>query len=177
MNRTQKLLLSAVMVFGAVLMVVLFLQYKSARRDLSTLKMDLTASTDAWKQINHALKDERRFIRLIEDPAGCLARLAKSGTPGSLSYMENAYANADIENEQRREWRNPYEPSMTSNQSLGELTEQAGKEAKQAICDLYAYIRGEAPYPVSIGNRSYESGLDTTDPRNKRDPQFEILQR
>ena len=66
---------------------------------------------------------------------------------------------------------------MTSNQSFGELTEQAGKEAKQAICDLYAYIRGEASYPASIGNRSYESGLDTMDPRNEREPQFELLQR
>lgn len=147
------------------------------RRAIDAVYAETFGWKDAWKQINHALKDERRFIRLIEDPDGCLARFAKGGTPGSLSYMENAYANADIENEQRLEWRNPYEPAMTSDQSFGELTEQAGKEAKQAICDLYAYIRGEAPYPVSIGNRSYESGLDTTDPRNKRDPQFEVLQR
>ena len=66
---------------------------------------------------------------------------------------------------------------MVSNQSFGELTELAGKQVRQAICDLYAYIRGEAPYPESIGNRSYESGLETTDPRNQQDPQFEILQR
>ena len=67
MNRTQKLLLSAVMVFGAVLMVVLFLQYKSARRDLSTLKMDLTASTDAWKQINEEKLDVQRELKAAKN--------------------------------------------------------------------------------------------------------------
>ena len=150
---------------------------RTMKRAIDAVYAETFGWTDAWKQINHALKDERRFVRLIEDPAGWLARFTKGGTPGSLSYAENAYTNADIENEQHQEWRNPYEPAMTSDKSFGELTELAGAQAKQAICDLYAFILGEAPYPVSIGNRSYESGLDTTDPRNKRDPRFEVLQR
>ena len=150
---------------------------RTMQRAIEAVYEDTFGWNDAWKQINHALKDERRFVRLIEDPAGWLARFAKGGTLGSLSYAENAYTKADIENEQHQEWRNPYEPAMVSNQSFGELTELAGKQVRQAICDLYAYIRGEAPYPESIGNRSYESGLETTDPRNQQDPQFEILQR
>ena len=150
---------------------------ETMKQAIDAVYADTFGWNDAWKQINHALKDERRFARLIEDPAGWLARFAKGGTKGSLSYAENAYTNADIENEQHREWRNPYEPGMVSTQSFDELTALAGEQAKQAICDLYRYILGESPYPVSIGNRSYESGLDTTDPRNKRDPQFEILQR
>ena len=150
---------------------------ETMKQAIDAVYADTFGWNDAWKQINHALKDERRFARLIEDPAGWLARFAKGGTKGSLSYAENAYTNADIENEQHREWRNPYEPGMVSTQSFDELTALAGEQAKQAICDLYRYILGESPYPVSIGNRSYESGLDATDPRNKRDPQFEILQR
>lgn len=150
---------------------------ETMRQAIDAVYADTFGWNDAWKQINHALKDERRFVRLIEDPAGWLARFVKGGTKGSLSYAENAYTNADIENEQHHEWRNPYEPAMTSNESFEELTALAGELAKQAICDLYRYILGESPYPVSIGNRSYESGLDTEDPRNKRDPQFETLQR
>ena len=50
-------------------------------------------------------------------------------------------------------------------------------EAQQAIRELYLYVWDGAPYPSSIGNRSYESGLDESDSRNRREPVFEILQR
>ena len=132
---------------------------------------------DAWKHINRALKDERRFLRLTEDPKGILARFAKGGTPASLSYAENAYVNADTENEAHREWRNPYEPDLVSSLSFADLQDKAAEEAGRAIRDLYSYLWGGAPYPASIGNRSYESGLDAEDPRNRREPVFEVLKR
>ena len=95
----------------------------------------------------------------------------------SLSYTEDAYADADVGNEQHLEWHNPYEPAIVSNQSFKELTETAEQQVVQAICDLYQYLEREGPYPSSIGDRSYESGLDTTDPRNEQQPQFEVLHR
>lgn len=132
---------------------------------------------DAWQRINQALQDEKRFIRLIEDPRRILARITKGGTPGSLSYAENAYINVDIENEGHREWRYPYEKDRISTRSFTELTEEAGQRAVQAIQELYLYLQGKGPYPASIGNRSYESGLDTEDPRNQIKPQCEVYQR
>lgn len=150
---------------------------KAMKQPIDAVYADVFGWKCAWRHINHALKDETRFIRITEDPRGRLARFAKGGTMASLSYSEAAYANADIRNEQHREWRNPYEPAAASNQSFSELTELAAQQAKQAICELYAYIQESGPYPVSIGNRSYESGLETTDPRNQREPEFEILER
>ena len=150
---------------------------KTMKEPIDAVYMDVYGWKSAWRYINHALKDEKRYIRIMEDPRGRLARFTKGGTMASLSYSEDAYVTADIWNEHHREWRNPYEPALASNQSFSELTELAAYQAKQAICELYAFIQGSGPYPVSIGNRSYESGLETTDPRNRREPKFEILER
>ena len=149
----------------------------SMKQSVDAVYAEVFGWKDAWKHINRSLKDERRFLRLTEDPKGFLARIARGGTMASLSYAEKAYLNADPENENHREWRNPYEPEMESNQSFAELTNQAAKEAQQAIRELYLYVWDGAPYPSSIGNRSYESGLDESDSRNRREPVFEILQR
>ncbi|MBO4470335.1 MAG: zinc dependent phospholipase C family protein [Clostridia bacterium] len=132
---------------------------------------------DAWYRINQALRDEIRFVRIIEDPRRILARFAKGGTPGSLSYAEKAYAGVDIENEEHREWRYPYEEGRSSTKSLAELTEEAAQQAGKAIRELYLYLQGKGPYPETIGNRSYESGLDIKDARNQTEPQCEIYQR
>ena len=43
---------------------------------------------------------------------------------------------------------------------------------QQAIRELYLYVWDGAPYPSSIGNRSYESGLDESDSRNRREPEY-----
>ena len=138
---------------------------------------DVFGWNDAWRQINRALKDEIRFIRITEDPGGLLARMMKGGTAGSFSYAEEAYVNADIENRQHREWRNPYETEVISDRSFTDLADLAEEQVLQAVRGLYAYILGEETYPGIIGNRSYESGLDTDDLRNQREPQYEILQR
>ncbi len=150
---------------------------KTVKQSVDAVYADVYGWRDAWRQINRALKDERRFVRLTEDPKGILARIARGGTMASLSYAEDAYADADIGNEQHLEWHNPYEPAAVSNQSFAELTETAEQQVIQAICDLYQYLEGNGPYPSSIGDRSYESGLDTTDPRNELEPQFEVLRR
>ena len=52
MNKTQKIMLSAVMVMGIVLMILFGSSYFSSRRELSALKKELTESTAVWKQIN-----------------------------------------------------------------------------------------------------------------------------
>ena len=131
----------------------------------------------AWRRINQGLRDEIRFVRIIEDPRGNLARIAKGGTVASLSYAEKAYTGVDIENEDHREWHNPFDPDRISSQSFTELTELAEQQALQAIRGLYIYLQGKGPYPESIGNRSYESGLDTTDPRNKLRTHCEVYPR
>ena len=51
-NAFQAFLVFLSVLLAVVLMTVFFLQYRSARRELSELKADLVSSTAAWKQIN-----------------------------------------------------------------------------------------------------------------------------
>lgn len=51
-NRLQSGLVFLSVLFAAILMTVFFLQYRSARKELSVLKADLITSTASWKQIN-----------------------------------------------------------------------------------------------------------------------------
>lgn len=72
-NKTMKICLSAVMVCIVVLVAVLFSGYLSESRDLSSLKKELSASTDAWKKINEEklvvqkdLKEAKNQLREAE---------------------------------------------------------------------------------------------------------------
>ena len=125
---------------------------------------------NAWSNIRKALKDERRFLRLTEDPLGALAKLLPrscGGTIRSLSYAEKAYEDADIWNRERRTWHHPYDPGLESGSSLEELAEEALRKATAGIIGLYGYIYQSNEYPDIIGSDSYESGFDTEDARNQ----------
>ena len=52
MNKTQKIILAAVIAVAIAVMIVFGGQYLSARRELSGLKKELDTSTAAWKKIN-----------------------------------------------------------------------------------------------------------------------------
>ena len=131
-----------------------------------------------WSLINQSLRDERRFIHLTEDPEGKLFRLLSrsgNGTLRSLSYAEPAYKAADIRNNSHVPWRNPYDETIVSEQSLAELEEYAFRQVTEVIPRLAEHIFNGAPYPEEIGNRTYESGLDTGDSRNHNVPVCDLL--
>lgn len=124
-----------------------------------------------WTLINTALQDERRFLRLMEDPGGKLYRLlsfSNSGTLHSLSYAEQAYVTADIWNSSHEPWCNPYDEAIMSAKSLTELEEEAFRQVMTVIPLMFDHLFNDLPYPDAIGNRTYESGLDTEDPRNQK---------
>ena len=136
---------------------------------------------DAWDLMNQALKDERRFVHLAEDPTGSfyrmLSRLTKNTNLLSLSYAELAYQDADIENEGREECKNPYDPSIRSSLSMRQLEEQALELAIEMIQGTEAFIFSDGSYPESIGNRSFESGLDAEAPQNQATLTCAVLKR
>lgn len=137
---------------------------------------------DPWKTLRHALKDEKRFLRLFEDSRGHLFRLisllSRNGTLRSLSYAEEAYGDADIWNEGHRRWKHPYDPEIGSDRSLREMEEQALDKAVKTAVGLWEYIFGHGSYPEKlIGDFSYESGFDWNDPRSYNPPRYELLPR
>ena len=136
---------------------------------------------NTWKLINNALKDERRFVRLMEDPRGrldkAIPKWMHNGTLRSLSYAEQAYQQADYWNNSHTLWKNPYDPSICSNRSLKELETEALSKATEVIPRLMDHIYGQGSYPEEIGSLSYESGLPTDDARNQRNPQYDLYPR
>jgi septal ring factor EnvC (AmiA/AmiB activator) len=106
MIKTQKLLLSAVMVFGTVLMVVLFLQYHSARGNLSALKKDLIASTETWKQINEEKLDVQRELKAAKNNLR-EAELTISESEERAKELEEEIAGLETEVEALRARQNP----------------------------------------------------------------------
>ena len=67
MNKTQKLLLSAVMIIGTLLMIVLSVRYLDDRRSLSALKEDLNASKAAWQQTNEEKLEVQRELKAAKN--------------------------------------------------------------------------------------------------------------
>ena len=135
---------------------------------------------DTWGIINQALRDERAFIRMTEDPRGhfysFVSKLTNNGNLLSLCYSEPSYQGIDTENEHKREWKNPYDPSMVFNQSFAELEKHAAALSMEMIEGICSYIFHDAQYPILIGNRSFESGLDADDERNQAEPVCSVLQ-
>ena len=125
---------------------------------------------DAWKLLNRAYRDERRFLRLTEDPVGSfyglLRRVTANRNLRSLSYAEPSYPEADIANGQHRAWRNPYAPEITSRRSMADLETEAANLAEAWITGVHASLYEAGDFPEAIGNRSFESGLDADDSRN-----------
>lgn len=67
MNKTQKILMSAVTCLALAVMMLLGSSYLSSRRELSSLKKDLKESTAAWKQINEDKLVVQKELKAVKD--------------------------------------------------------------------------------------------------------------
>ena len=154
---------------------------ETLKQPIDRLCRDVFNWKNGWKTINAALRDEKRFVRIIEDPRGrfnrLISRVSANGTLRSLSYAENSYEKADIWNRQHRPWSHPYDGNLLFTESLEDLMDHALELATDAISDLFAYVYERSHYPDRIGNRHYESGFDTEDPRNMNQPRYHLLPR
>ena len=135
------------------------------------------ASVYGWRNcradMNRCCLRYRRCFRIMENPRGFaarLARLTKKPVLTSLMYSESFFHSRDPENEAHRTWRHPFDPTLSSSESFPELREKARRLAVGMITAAYRYLRygegDEAALAALIGNRSYLSGLPADDPRN-----------
>ena len=127
----------------------------------------------AWREVNGSYRFFRFCYRLMENPKGAAALLAR-GLGGdnmkSLAYSESYFGDADVENTLGQEWRHPYDTGRTSWASFAALRREAARQAVQMIQAARAYMDGPREDTTELraifGNRSYLSGLDADDPRN-----------
>ena len=141
--------------------------------DLDAVYESVYGWTDCWKDMNRSCLRYRQCFRIMENPRGFAARLARlTKIPAlcSLMYSESFFHGRDPENQKHRPWQHPFDPTLISGESFPELREKARQFAVSVITAAYRYLRygegTEESLIALIGDRSYLSGLPSDDPRN-----------
>ncbi len=147
----------------------------STRQETDAVFAEVYGWQNAWKALNRSARGYRRCWRLMENPKGLAARLARlTGHPllKSLTLSESHFNTLDPENTAHRPWKHSHDDSQTSCESFPELREKARRLAVSLIQTAYGYVFehsiAEAELARIIGNNSYLSGLPVDDPRNHR---------
>ncbi len=146
---------------------------ESMQADLDAVYQEVYGWNTCWSDMNRSCMRYRLCFRMMENPRGFaafLARLTKSPVLCSLVYSESYFHSRDPENEEHRLWHSPFDPSIRSSESFPELREKARRFAVSLITAAWRRsFLGEGTedsLAVLIGDRSYLSGLPSGDPRN-----------
>ena len=129
---------------------------------------------DVFKDLNEAKKGLRTFLWFAEDPHKVLkvfTNLFSHPTLRAVPYSRKYYANADIRNVTHQQWHYPQAPDIISTESFDDLFEKAKRKAVHLISLAFVGDSSE------IGNTSYVTGLELTDPRANALKTFTPLER
>ena len=147
------------------------------RWDLDAVYAGIYGWPEAWRDLNTAIADQRRFYALVQDPTGLVNRAAGWLDDGKspYDYRVVSYHGRDLDeaqvdylNRSQRLWRHPADTSLTSRSSFPQLFQQAEEEAARLVEASWRYIYRleEGELLRLVGNRSYTTGFDCRDPRN-----------
>ena len=140
--------------------------------------------TGAWEALNAAIRDQRLFYALVQDPAGLLNAAAPLLDDGKspydyrvLSYRGRDLDGVDFLNAGRAPWHHPCDPSLVSRESFPDLFERARTLAVSLTEEAwrFVYLDGAPELAEKLGNASYSTGLPCGDPRNAGPLAFEPL--
>ena len=147
---------------------------ESMEADLDRVYREIYGWEGATRDLNRCWRRYRRLYREMEKPLSALTTLAAvipTHRFRSIAHARSAFLDRDIENNGHGEWHEAYAPEITRRESFGDLVEQAKEDAARMITAAWAYARegriGREELRAEIGNRSYLSGLDAEDPRNR----------
>ena len=148
---------------------------ESLRSDLNMVFEEVYGWKNCWSDLNRSCRRYRLCYRVLENPRGLVARLARlTGLDvlRSLAYSESQFITLDPENNGHRIWKHPFAPETVSSESFAELRKKALQHAVQLIeASFRLLFCGESTLEevsALIGNNSYLSGLPADDPRNYR---------
>ena len=145
------------------------------RSDLNMVFDEVYGWKNCWADLNRSCRRYRLCYRVLENPRGLVARLARlTGLDllRSLAYSESQFLSLDPENREHRTWKHPFDPEQAFSESFPELREKALRHAVRLIEASFRFLLcGEGvleDVSALIGNNSYLSGLPADDPRNYR---------
>lgn len=139
---------------------------------------------DSFDLLNNALRCERLFYTLMQDPFGLVHMLLRPVSGGKTNYCIYSFYHREVDssrldylNETHAPWRHPFDPSIVFTASFFDLFEQAKMEAVAMVQTAYDWVTGKKTDPVEqiFGNSNYSTGFDCDDPRNLRKPVCEPL--
>lgn len=146
----------------------------SLEADLDSVFEEIYGWKHCLRSLNHAWARFRLGYRILENPKGWFARLARiTGSPvlKSLAYSESHYNGTDVENTSRTEWPHSHDDSIRSDADFRMLRSAAEDRAVEMINGAWDYIFtgkvDRSSLQALIGNDSYLSGLPVDDPRNR----------
>ena len=144
------------------------------REDIDTVFREVYGWKHCWAALNQACPRYRMCYRVLENPKGMVTRIArwtKHPALRSLAYAESHFEEADVENRQKQEWAHSHDASERSTAGFQEMRDTARRNAVEMIETACRFIFtsgvSEEELSAQIGSRSYLSGLDENDPRNR----------
>ena len=151
-------------------------------------------SVYGWEQVfddlNVALRDERWFYGMMQDPVGILRCLLRLISGGDTNYSLYSYYRREIDfrqldflNQQHGVWHHPFDPQQGSTESFFDLMDRAYADAKTLIhrahcfvydvdCDAFNVLGMQGNL---FENSNYSTGFLCEDPRNETAPAYEPL--
>jgi len=158
-----------------------YLLHRSLPSEMESDLNEVYRSVYGWqncrKALNASYRRYRALYRLMENPRGFLSRLARKKNTDlwrSISIPDAYFTAEEVENESHSIWKNPFAPEIESSESFSDLFVRSKKRAAELITASYQFIYlneiDESTLAKLIGARSYFSGLDWKDPRNRTIP-------
>lgn len=157
---------------------------EALREPLDRAMKEVYGWDGGFDDLNRAMRDERLFYGLMQDPLGLVHLLLRPLSRGKTNFCMYSYFRRDTDgekldymNQKRQPWNHPNDPDLTSTDSFSDLYDRALEEAVEMICTAYHRIgRGEVDaLAACFVNRSYSTGFDCADPRNQAQPKYEPL--
>ena len=131
---------------------------------------------DSFNLLNKALKDEKLFYILVQDPLGLFYKitglLAKRYQVYSYYHKDIDSKKLDYMNLKKEEWNHPNHRETISTLSFLELFDDAKKESVKIITSAYNWIYKNKKISLEdlYGNYNYSTGFDCADERNDSPP-------
>ncbi len=133
---------------------------------------------DSFDLFNRALRDERLFYRLMQDPFGFFHYLLRPLSHGTNNYSLYSYYRRDTDssqldylNEAHHPWPHPYDPATVCTDSFFDLYNHAMEEALGMILDGYGMIfEGKEQKALPFQDWNYSTGLSCGDEKNGNPP-------
>lgn len=152
---------------------------RSMEKDLDAVYDQVYGWKNTWAALNRALRDQRLFYTLLQDPVGLIAFITKKADNGVAGYDYSlmSYHGRDLDSTEvdylnlgHRPWRHYADPSIVHTESFPELVEEARRLAAEYITVIYNYVYRFQGTPSDVfrllGNVSYTSGFECSDERN-----------